>query len=101
MYLAISISSWLFFIAAVFVAILCIWALVDCLRRPTANFSALGKLSKGAWSGILTAATLITVVGVVWSFGTSLFTLAAAVAAGVYLADVRPAVSGKGGYDWL
>lgn len=101
MFLAVTISSWLFLAAAVLVAILCLWALIDCLRRPQANFAALGKLTKGAWSGILTAATLITVAGVFWSTGTSLLTLAAAVVAGVYLADVRPAVSGKGGYDWF
>lgn len=100
MFLAFAISRWLFVVAGVAVAVLSIWALADCLRRPSERFSAFGKLTKGGWAGILTAATLITVFGVFIGNGSSLFTLAAAVAAGVYLADVRPLVSGKGGSSW-
>lgn len=106
MLLAYAIGSWIFVAVTLFVAGLCIWALLDCLRRPAANFQAMGKLSKGAWTGITGAAAVITFFSfwfafqAVWTAGGSggvgIFTLAAAVAAGVYLADVRPAVSGKG-----
>jgi hypothetical protein len=96
MLIASYVSRWLFVIAGAVVAILCLWALIDCLRRPAERFTAYGKLTKGAWAGILTAATLITLFGVFLASASSLFTLAAAVAAGVYLADVRPEVSGKG-----
>jgi hypothetical protein len=44
------------------------------------------------------ASTAVTVFGVFLASVSNLFTLAAAVAAGVYLADVRPEVSGKGGW---
>lgn len=110
MQIAYLISSWLFVIVTLGVAVLSLWAMVDCLRRPAANFQAMGKLSKGAWTGITVAATVITVFSFwfafqsVWHFGGTggigLFTLAAAVAAGVYLADVRPAVSGRGNNGW-
>ncbi|MGO3152418.1 MAG: DUF2516 family protein [Galactobacter sp.] len=96
MIVAFYVTRWLFLVVGVVVAILCLWALLDCLRRPAERFTAYGKLSKGAWSGILVAATAITVFGAFMASTSSLFTLAAAVAAGVYLADVRPEVSGKG-----
>lgn len=98
MQLAFLLSSYLMLAVAIVVAALSVWALVDCLMRPADRFAQEGKLSKGAWTGITGAATLVTVLAVFSSGFTSLFTLAAAIAAGVYLADVRPAVSGKGGY---
>lgn len=115
MSLAVAISSCLFTIVTLGVAILAVWAVLDCLRGPAANFPAMGKLTKGAWTGITGIAAVVAVFsfwfalqamlisftavangGVYGSAGIGIFTLAAAVAAGVYLADVRPAVSGKG-----
>jgi len=95
MFLALQITHWIFLAAAVVVAVLSVLAFVDCLRRPAANFSALGKLSKPAWLGMTAAACVVTLVGLAFGNSYSLFTLAAAVVAGVYLADVRPAVSGR------
>lgn len=100
MSIAIPVTFWLFTAAGVVVAVLSVMALVDCLRRPADNFRAMGKLSKGAWLGMTAAATVVSVLSIVTASGSSLFTLAAAVVAGVYLADVRPAVSGKSGYSW-
>ncbi len=96
MYVALVATQWLYLAAAAVVAVICVWALVDCLRRPAANFTAMGKLSKPAWLGITGVATIVSVVGVVFLSPSSFFMIAAAVGAGVYLADVKPAVSGKG-----
>jgi hypothetical protein len=98
MILAYYVTRGLYIAAGVVVALLCLWALIDCLRRPAERFTAFGKLTPGAWTGILVASTAVTVFGVFLASVSNLFTLAAAVAAGVYLADVRPEVSGKGGW---
>lgn len=67
-----------------------VWAFVDCVTRKIAAFPAADKLTKPAWLAILLVAGL---------FGTWLspspigpVSLISAVAAAVYLADVRPAV---------
>lgn len=71
------------------------WALIDCVTRKTASFPAVDKLTKPAWVAILLVAGLL---GTLFSnpyspFGVaSIFSLASAVAAMIYLADVRPAV---------
>ena len=73
-------------------------ALVDALRQRTDAFTAAGKLTKPIWLGILAVAV---VIGFIMVFNPlNIFGLIAFVAAGVYLADVRPAVrqiSGGGG----
>lgn len=68
---------------------LAVWALVDALTRPAAAFPAAGKLSKPIWLAILAVAVLVAFAGG-GIFG--LPGLAVAVAAIVYLVDVRPAV---------
>ena len=75
-----------------------IFALVDALRQRTDAFPAAGKLTKPIWSGILGVAVIIGFIMVLSPL--NIFGLIAFVAAGVYLADVRPAVrqiSGGGG----
>jgi hypothetical protein len=74
-----------------------IYALVDAVRQRTDAFPAAGKLTKPIWLGILAVATAIGVISLLTPFG--LISLVAFVAAGVYLADVRPAlrsISGGG-----
>jgi len=66
------------------------WALVDALTRPAPAFVAAGKLTKPIWLAILGVALLLCLVGAARIFG--LFGAAVAVAAIVYLVDVRPAV---------
>lgn len=92
------------FQAVVFLALalvifaVCLWALVDVLRRPAAAFSWASKRSRGFWLAVTAAATAVSFVCIPAPIGVSflspIFGFAAAVAAGVYLADVRPAVSG-------
>jgi Protein of unknown function (DUF2516) len=79
---------------------LALWALIDAITRPASAFVAASKLNKPAWIGI-------TALAAVFAYLTSalqLFWLIAAVAAAVYLVDVRPAVRGLsrggGGNSW-
>jgi hypothetical protein len=67
------------------------WAFVDCLRQSAPAFPAAGKLTKPAWLAITGVSVLLCLVGV----GVlGIPGAAVAVAAIVYLVDVRPAVRG-------
>jgi hypothetical protein len=71
------------------------FALVDAFRQRTDAFPAAGKLTKPLWLVILAVATAI---GVIFLFNPfNIFNLIAFVAAGVYLADVRPAIKAISG----
>ncbi|WP_392544174.1 DUF2516 family protein [Oryzobacter telluris] len=76
------------------------WAVIDCVRRPTDAFTAAGKRTKGFWLAVTVVAALLGVV----SLGAipGLLGIIGVIAAGVYLADVRPAldqVTGRGRAD--
>ena len=62
-------------------------ALVDCVRRPTAAFPAVGRQSKALWL-ILTGVSLL--VGLLPGQTLDLLGLAGTVVALIYLFDVRP-----------
>ncbi len=73
-----------------------VFALVDCARRRSDAFTAAGKRTKNFWLLVTGVATLL---GVVALGGLGLLAVVAIVAAGVYLADVKPAldqVMGRG-----
>lgn len=74
---------------------LCVWALVDVLRRPAGAFVAAGKRTKTFWTIIVAVATAIGFVSIFSILG--IFGILAVVGAAVYLADVRPAVRQYGG----
>lgn len=79
--------------AAVFV--LTVYALVDALRRPARAFVSGGKRTKQFWTVLLGVATAVAFVAVPPPIGIgalSFLALGSAVASGVYLADVRPAI---------
>ncbi len=81
------------------ILVLCVWGLVDLLRRPAGAFVAAGKLTKGRWGAILGASTAVSFVALPWPLGIgalSFLALLAAVAAIVYLVDVRPALGPTG-----
>ena len=69
---------------------LALWALVDAISRPASAFVAASKLNKPAWIGITALASVFAYL----TGALQLFWLLAAVAAVVYLVDVRPAVRG-------
>lgn len=74
---------------------LAVYALVDALRRPAPAFEQAGKRTKTFWSVLLGVATALAFVSVGGDIG--LLVIVSVVAAGVYLADVRPAVRSYGG----
>ncbi|MGL4177399.1 MAG: DUF2516 family protein [Dermatophilaceae bacterium] len=74
-----------------------VYALVDCLRRRADAFVAAGKRTKNFWLLVTGVAVL---VGFVALGGVGFLAIIAIIAAGVYLADVKPAldqVTGRGG----
>jgi Protein of unknown function (DUF2516) len=62
----------------------CVWAFVDCLRRPERAFPMMGKQTKQTWLAITGVAAAFALAG--------FFALVALVAAIVYFVDVRPRV---------
>lgn len=75
------------------------WALIDAATRPAAAFVAAGKQTKQIWLAILGFCLLLCLVGLGGILG--FFGFIVAVAAIVYLVDVRPAVRGmRPGGPW-
>ena len=75
--------------------VLAAFALIDAVRRPAAAFEYAGKRTKTFWALLLGVATALAFVSIGGSIG--LLVIVSVVAAGVYLADVRPAVRTYGG----
>lgn len=77
--------------------VLKVYAFVDCLRQPDAAFPAHGKLTKPIWLAITGFAALFQL-----AFGGALglLPIIGTVAAIVYFADVKPAVSGSNNNNW-
>jgi len=76
---------------------LSVFGLVDALRCRADAFTAAGKASKNIWLAVLGAAVALSIVSYPYPF--QLTGILAVVAAGVYAADVRPAlrkVMGRG-----
>ena len=80
----------------VVILVIAAWALIDLSRRPASAFTQAGKLTKTKWGLILGAATVIAFIALpIVAFLFQGLALASAVAAIVYLVDVKPAVSGQ------
>lgn len=71
------------------------YAFVDALRRPKAAFEYAGKRTKTFWTVLLGLAVALAFVSI--NGGIGLLVILSVVGAGVYLADVRPAVRTYGG----
>jgi hypothetical protein len=65
------------------------YAFVDCMRRPTAAFPAVGRQSKVLWM-ILTGVALLT--GLLPGMTLNIIGIAGAVVSLIYLFDVRPKI---------
>jgi hypothetical protein len=76
------------------------WALIDAASRRAEAFSYAGKRTRGFWLLLLGGATVAGFLAIPAPLGLGIMPvivmLAAVVPAGVYLADVRPAVRGYG-----
>jgi hypothetical protein len=68
------------------------WAFIDAIIRPAQAFRAVGKLSKPIWLIILGVAFVLGLYTALYSGVTQILSVAAFVAAAIYLADVRPKV---------
>jgi hypothetical protein len=96
------VQEWLILIIAVGAFSLEVYALVDAFRYSNEQFYAAGKRNKSFWTAMLGAAaavgflTLPPPLGRSGAGPLSLLGLAAVVIAGVYLADVRPALRQTG-----
>lgn len=92
-----SVLAWIFWVLAVAAFAVEVWALVEAIRTRPDAFIAAGKQNKRLWLIILGFANLFGFAAVVQFLpALSIFTIAAFIAAGIYLADVRPAVRGMG-----
>lgn len=100
------LQMWVFLAMALVAFGLEVWALTHALRMPAQSFEAADKRTKTFWSAILAAAVVIGFLCIPPPIGLSILPvlclLLAVVPAGIYLADVRPAVnrySGRGRRD--
>ncbi len=96
---AYSALTWLFEVLAIAAFVVEAWAFIDALRRPSQAFVAASKQTKPLWLIILGVATAIG-LGTAASTGFAaigILSVAAFVAAAVYLTDVRPRVRGFNG----
>jgi hypothetical protein len=90
-----SVQAFVLLLLGIGSMILTAWAFVDALRRRGALFPHAGRLSKGAWLAILGAAFAIAVVSLFAPLG--ILNVVGVIAAGVYLADLRPKLKSLGG----
>lgn len=66
-----------------------VFALIHALRQRSDAFTAVDKLTKPIWSGILAVAVLLLLLS---AGGLGLLAFISIIATGIYLADVRPKV---------
>jgi hypothetical protein len=91
-----TVQSFVLLVLGIGTLALTAFAAFDATRHPANLYPAVGRLSKPIWLGILVAAFLIAIV----SFGAAtlgLLNIAGVIAAGIYLADVRPKLKQAGG----
>lgn len=94
-----SVASGLIRLIDLGLLVLVAWALIDAATRPAAAFVAAGKQTKQIWLAILGIALLLCLIGLGGILG--FFGFLVAVAAIIYLVDVRPAVRGmRPGGPW-
>ncbi|WP_454050703.1 DUF2516 family protein [Cellulomonas sp. Marseille-Q8402] len=96
-----SVQVLLFILFSLVILVLAVWALVDAARRPASAFVAAGKRTKQVWLIVLGIATAVAFFCVPPPLGLGAFPsflgLLSAVAAIVYLVDVRPAIAPHSG----
>jgi hypothetical protein len=68
------------------------WAFIDAIIRPPQGYLAAGKLTKTKWLLILGVAFVLGLYSAAYGGATGILSVAAFVAAAIYLSDVRPRV---------
>lgn len=102
MQLATTIEFYMMYALSLVIAVLAVWALIDAVRHPADRFVAEGKRTKGFWMALTGGSAFIAVLSAIPSaaaFSGGFLQLIAACICCVYLADVRPALSNRGG-NW-
>jgi hypothetical protein len=84
-----TVQSSAFLLLGVLALGLSIFAFIDCLRRPTAAFPAVGRQSKILWL-LLTGGSVLAAIA--WVLVPFFLTIAAIVISMIYLFDVRPKI---------
>lgn len=93
-----SLQSWIVLLLSIVALGVEVYAFVDCVRRRPDAFTAAGKRTKSFWLLVTVIAMLLGIVSLAQLPG--ILAIVAVIAAGVYLADVKPAldqVMGRGG----
>ncbi len=93
---ALLFEIYLFKALSLVALVLGLWAFIDAARRPAQNYQRENKRTKGFWLGLTGVAAVFCVFSFLAGGGAGFLQLIAACVSCVYLADVRPAVGGKG-----
>lgn len=93
---ALIFETYLFRLLSLVALVLGLWAFIDALRHPAANYLRDNKRTKGFWMGLTGVSAVVCAFSFLGSGGAGFLQLIAACISCVYLADVRPAVGGKG-----
>lgn len=89
-----SAIGYLFWFLAIVAFAVEVWALIDAARTPDGAFTSAGKLDKTKWLLILGMANVVGLGGAAAVLSLlSFLPIIAFIAAAVYMADVRPAVT--------
>ena len=89
------IQMWIFFVLAVALLALEVWALINALRFRADAYTAADKRSKTFWGVLTGLAVLLGFLSLPYPLGggsSMLFMIAGVVIAGIFLADVLPAL---------
>jgi hypothetical protein len=91
-----TVQTFLYVAFYVVILALSVWALIDVLRRPAAAFTTAGKRTKRFWGALVGGAAVFAFIALPYPIGfgyLSFLALGSAVAAIVYLVDVKPAIT--------
>lgn len=91
----------LFRVLSLAALVLGLWAFIDAVRHPAPNYQRENKRTKGFWLGMTGVSAVVCAFSVLGSGGAGFLQLIAACISCVYLADVRPAVGGKGSQGYF
>lgn len=91
-----AIQTWIFAVLALALFAVEVWALVNALRFRADAYVAAGKHTKGFWGALTGLAVLLGFLSLPYPLGSGspslLFMLGGIIIAGIFLADVLPAL---------
>lgn len=78
---------------ALVVAVMSVWALVSALSATNYAYESAFKRTKNFWVAVTAGCTVVSLLMLFTNFNSLFLQLIVATAAGVFMADVRPAVT--------